>query len=86
MYAVLHTTCTHNFHSYIKTLLSESNKQQQDLDDIRDDLGSFKFGFAQQHYTYELTSDSATEKVKLTQLQKKALTHGLMQWKQHLIR
>ena len=60
-----------NFHTYIKTLISESNKQMQDLDEIRNDLGSLKFGFAQlQYYTYELTSDSATEKLKLTQLQK----------------
>ena len=26
--------------------MSESNKQQQDLDTVKDDLGSLKFGFA----------------------------------------
>ena len=43
----------------LETLLSESFKQQQDLDAVRDDLGSLKFGFALlQNANSELAADS----------------------------
>lgn len=46
-------------HTRMKTLLSESNYQQQDLNTIKDDLGALKFGFAiLQHTTTELSADS----------------------------
>ena len=46
-------------HTRTKTLLSESNYQQQDLNTIKDDLGALKFGFAiLQHTTTELSADS----------------------------
>ena len=44
-----------DIHSKMKTLLSESNYQQQDLNTIKDDLGALKFGLAYvQHTTTEL--------------------------------
>ena len=55
-----------DIHSRMKTLLSESNYQQQDLNTIKDDLGALKFGFANvQHTTTELSADSVTQNYKL---------------------
>ena len=46
-------------HTRMKTLLSESNYQQQDSNTIKDDLGALKFGFAiLQHTTTQLSADS----------------------------
>ena len=51
-----------DIHSKMKTLLSESNYQQQDLNTIKDDLGALKFGFAiLQHSIKELIADSMSQ-------------------------
>ena len=58
-------------HSFLKTLLSESNKQQQDLYAIRDDLGSLKFGFAfLQNANSKLTTDSKRQNLEIKRLKK----------------
>ena len=51
-----------DIHSKMKTVLSESNYQQQDLNTIKDDLGALKFGFAiLQHTITELIADSMSQ-------------------------
>ena len=49
--------------------MSESNKQQQDLDTVKDDLGSLKFGFALlQNSNAELSSVSYKQKEELEEI------------------
>ena len=58
----------------MKTLLSEFNYQQQDLDAVKDDLGLLKFGFALlQDSNYKLSKDSIRQ---LFQLKNIALYQG----------
>ena len=58
-----------DIHSKMKTLLSESNYQQQDLNTIKDDLGALKFGLAYvQHTTTELIGDSMSQNDRLQQI------------------
>ena len=55
-----------DIHSKMKTLLSESNYQQQDLNTIKDDLGALKFGFAiLQNITFELFAYSRAQNIRL---------------------
>ena len=50
----------------MKTFLSESHYQQEDLNTIKDDLGALKFGFASlQHITFELFADSVRQNIRL---------------------
>ena len=54
----------------LKVLLLQSHNQQQDLNDIKDDVGSLKFGFALlQDITTELNADSKRQKYKMHKLQ-----------------
>ena len=54
----------------MKTLLSESNYQQQDLNTIKDDLGALKFGFAiLQHTIKELIADTVSQNNRLQQIE-----------------
>ena len=56
----------------LQTLVSTSHNQQQDLNAIKDDLGSLKFGFALlQDTTTELKADSTRQKYQLMKLQSK---------------
>ena len=51
--------CFEKIDNSIKTLLSESYYQQQDLNTIKDDLGALKFGLAYvQHTTFEINEFS----------------------------
>ena len=50
----------------MKTLLSEFNYQQQDLDVVKDDLGLLKFGFALlQDSNHKLSTDSIRQLFQL---------------------
>ena len=54
----------------MKSLLSESHYQQQDLKTVKDDLGVLKFGFAYlQHATAELDADSKRQNYKLEKIE-----------------
>ena len=55
-----------SFKTFLKILLSESNKQQQDISDMKDDLGIRKFGYSYlQHTTTELSADSSRQGFQL---------------------
>ena len=59
-----------DIHKFTGILMSESNKQQQDLDTVKDDLGSLKFGFALlQNSNAELSSVAYTQKDQLKEIQ-----------------
>ena len=54
----------------LKILLAQSHDQRQDLNEIKDDVGSLKFGFAAlQETTTELNSDSKRQNYKLHKVQ-----------------
>ena len=59
-----------DIHKFARILMSESNKQQQDLDTVKDDLGSLKFGFALlQNSNAELSSVAYKQKRHLEEIQ-----------------
>ena len=61
-----------DIHDSLQTLVSASHNQQQDLNVIKDDLGSLKFGFALlQDTTTDLKADSTRQKYQLMKLQPK---------------
>ena len=56
----------HEIRNDMKTLLSEFNYQQQDLDVVKDDLGLLKFGFALlQDSNHKLSTDSIRQLFQL---------------------
>ena len=56
----------------LKIILSESNKQQQDLNEMKDDLGALKFGLAfLQQTTTEIHTESNRQKYVLTKILRK---------------
>ena len=66
MYTVLH-----EIQSSLGILLSESNKQQQDLDTIKGDLRTLKFGYALLHQSHEeLSEESRRQLYKLKQIER----------------
>ena len=53
----------------LRIVLSESNYQLQDLDTIKDDLGTLRLGFAViQHSNSELSTDSHRHRYKLKEI------------------
>ena len=61
----------------LEAIVSTLHNQQQDLNAIKDDLGSLKFGFALlQDTTNELKADSTRLKYQLMQINSKLQSQG----------
>lgn len=66
-----------DIHQFLRILMSESNKHQQDLESMREDLGSLKFGFALlQNSNAELSNDVSWQGQQLKQIQKTLDSQG----------
>ena len=67
-----------DIHQFLKILLSESNKHQQDLNQMSEDISSLKFGFSLlQHANVKLSADSENQNIKLKELDKILKAHKM---------